>query len=211
MALLTITNVFEVWVNARQPRRAFTASSVCKVRKLGWAEKSICSSWDSGVITTGDVLSTAQRAAGMRLSPLGYQWELWEGKHSDNSGALQVLSLLANLSVSLHPSITHLAATGTRKAQESLKPAGAHAWGCVWSNKEPSVCKSCSVSEHQLSSASAETGFSGRNRLWQCKWRWYHGELGLHEQPWTWPSLMPRPEQGSGSSSGISGEAAAHT
>lgn len=71
----------------------------------------------------------------------------------------EVLSLLANLSISLHPSITHPAATGTRKSQESLKPTGAHAWGCVWSNKEPSVCNSCSVSEHQLTSASAETGF----------------------------------------------------
>lgn len=121
----------------------------------------------------------------------------------------EVLSLLADLSASLHPSITHLAATGTRKTQESLKPTGAHAWGCVWSNKGPSVCNSCSVSKHHLSSA--ETGFSGRNWLWQSKWRWYHVELGLHEQPWTWPSLMPRPEQGSGSSSGISGEAAAHS
>lgn len=119
------------------------------------------------------------------------------------------LSLLANPSTPLHPSIAHLAATGTRKTQERLKPAGAHAWGCVWSKKEPSVCNSCSVSEHHLSSA--ETGFSGRNRLWQSKWRWYHGQLGLHEQPWTWPSLMLRPEQGSGSSSGISGEAVAHT
>lgn len=123
LALLTITNVFEEQVNARQPRRAFTASSACKVRKLGEEEKSICSSRDHGVITPGEVLSTAQSPQvwgfrgneGWTLLATTGQWELWEVKYSDNSGALQGGTQPPCKSLNISPSLHYSPSSNRHK------------------------------------------------------------------------------------------------
>lgn len=193
-------NVLEVWVNAGQQRRAVTAFSVCKVRKVhkGWEEQSICFSWESQCNPPHfpfppRTLSSAW--LGPRRSAGDDGWTFLDAtggaikvRYSDKSGTLQAGTqppCKPLLLISLQTSIHSPGSNGHKKTPGGHEACTiAHAWSCASKNKEQSVCNSRSVSGHLPFTALTETGFSAKTRLWQGKQRWDHGELGLREQPW---------------------------